>query len=58
MNYRAQVDSDRTEDMVCDSYEAACEAAIDLSQEFGYVDVRPNYCSSPILATFINGRSA
>ena len=58
MNYRAQVLSDRTEDMVCDSFRAACDAAAMLSEEFGYVDVRPNYCSSPISCTYNNGRLA
>ena len=55
MNYRAQVLSDRTEDMVCDSFDAACEAAQALSEAFGYVDVRPNYCSSPISCSYYNG---
>ena len=58
MLYRAQVDSDRTEDMVCGSFEAACEAAIWLSEEFGWVDVRPNYCSSPISCSYYNGHAA
>ena len=58
MNYRAQVDSDRTEDMVLDTFEAACDAALMLSEEFGWVDVRPNYCSSPISCTYHNGRLA
>ena len=58
MNYRAVVTSDRTEDMVLDTFEAACDAALMLSEEFGWVDVRPNYCSSPISCTFNNGRPA
>ena len=42
MRYRALVQSDRTEDVTCESFTAACEAALDLSVEFGYVDVRRN----------------
>ena len=58
MNYRAVVTSDRTEDMVLDTFEAACDAALMLSEEFGWVDVRPNYCSSPISCSYYNGYAA
>ena len=57
MRYRALVQSDRTEDVTCESFTAACEAALDLSVEFGYVDVRRNICGpEPVMATFYNGR--
>ena len=56
MNYRAIVTSDRTEDMTADSLQKACELAVMLSGEFGWVDVCRNQCGpEPILATYNNG---
>lgn len=58
MNYRAVVTSDRTEDVVTDSFEKACDLALMLSDEFGVVDVRRNLCGpEPILASFNYGKS-
>ena len=59
MNYRAIVNSDRTEDLVADSFEKACDLALMLSEDFGYVDVKRNLCGpEPILATFNYGKAA
>ena len=44
MNYRAYVNSDRTEDRVASTYEQAADFAADLSEEFGWVDVMENVC--------------
>ena len=56
MNFRAYVNSDRTEDRVSDCYDQACEYAADMSEEFGWVDVMENVCGGRILATYCNGR--
>ena len=56
MNYRAYVNSDRTEDRVSTTYEQASDFAADLSEEFGWVDVMENVCGGRVLATYCNGR--
>ena len=56
MNFRAYVNSDRTEDRVGTSYDQVCEYAADLSEEFGWVDVMENVCGGRILSTYCNGR--
>ena len=58
MNYRVVVPSDRTEDVVTDDLDKAWFFCLDLSEEFGYAEVRPNYCSSPILGSYTNGQSS
>jgi len=57
MNYRVVVPSDRTEDCVTDDLDRAYLWCLDLSEEFGYAEIRRNLCGpEPIIASYTNGR--
>ena len=56
MTYRVVVPSDRTADEVTTDLDRAWLMCLDLSEEFGYAEVRPNQCSSMILGSYTNGK--
>ncbi len=56
MTYRVVVPSDRYADETTDDLDRAWHMCIDLSEEFGYAEVRHNYCGSSILGSYTNGR--
>ena len=56
MNYRVVVPSDRTEDCVTTDLDQAWGWCLDLSEEFGYAEVRENFCGSQVIGSYTNGR--
>ena len=56
MNWRVVVPSDRTEDCTTDNLDQAWLWCLDLSEEFGYAEVRPNYCGSQVIGSYTNGK--
>jgi len=59
MNYRVIVPSDRSEDCTTDCLDTAWLWCLDLSEEFGYAEVKRNQCGpEPILGSYTNGYAA
>ena len=56
MLYRVVVPSDRSEDCTTNSLDQAWLWCIDLSEEFGYAEVKRNLCGpEPIIGSYTNG---
>ncbi len=56
MNWRVVVPSDRTEDCTTDDLDQAWLWCLDLSEEFGYAEVRANYCGSQVIGSYTDGK--
>lgn len=56
MRYRVHVPSAPYESETVDDLDRAYMLCLDLSEEFGYAEVRYSYCGSQILGSYTNGR--
>ena len=58
MRYRVHVPSAPYESETVDDLDRAWHVCLDLSEEFGYAEVRYSHCSSQILGSYTNGQSS
>lgn len=58
MLYRVHVPSAPYESETVDDLDRAWHVCLDLSEEFGYAEVRYSHCSSQILGSYTNGQSS
>jgi|TARA_B100000497_G_C7648164_1_gene389818 hypothetical protein len=58
MEFRIIVPSARYEDVTTNDLDQAWRICCDLSEEFGYAEVKRNLCGpEPIIGSFTNGKS-